>query len=175
MIGAGQPPWEALHLWMEEVAKHLGPYLMYHRVSCSVINQHFKTIKSLSSGVGSGEAGQREDSPEHRKIVAASLTSVHQMPGAFSHPSSDSRATSGPHQVSPKRRPNLAQERITDLLKVWISFSKMDSLLGVSNYFVKTTLTQVYSRKLIPSWGLTHLARATGSPAKVWMGFGALS
>lgn len=77
--------------------------------------------------------------------------------------------------MSPKRRPNLAQERITDLLKVCISFSKMDSLfLGVSTYFVKTTLTQVYLCKLIPPWGLTHLARATGSPAKVWMDSGPL-
>ena len=123
--------------------------------------------------VGWGEGG-REDSPEHHKILAASLTSVHQMPGASSHPSSDSRTAPGPLQVYPKRRPNLPQERITDLLG-WISSSKMDSLfLGVSTYFVGTTLTQVCLYKLISPWGLTHLARTTGSPAKVWIDSGSL-
>lgn len=95
------------------------------------------------------------------------------MPGASSHPRGDSRTTPGPRQVSPKRRPNVPQERITDLLKVWISFSKMDSLfLGVSTYFVRTALTQVCLCKLISPWGLTHLARTTGSPAKVWVDSG---
>ena len=160
---------------MEEVAKHLGPYLYSTGFLVWGTNQHFKTIKSLLSGVGSGEAGEREDSPEHHKILAASVTSVHQMPGAPSHPRGDSRTTPGPRQVSPKRRPNLPQERITDLLKVWISFSKMDSLfLGVSTYFVRTTLTQVCLCKLISPWGLTHLARTIGSPAKVWVDSGPL-